>query len=173
MSFDTRIGAYGVIVQENAVLLARWTGSGTPRWTLPGGGLEAWEDAPTAALREITEETGYTVALGRLLGVDSKFIPAERRLHGGKVPLHALRIIYAAVVTGGDLTHELQGSTDEAKWIPLVDVAALDRVDLVDVGLNLYFAEPAAGTGATSQAAGSPEVVARNASAISTGNETQ
>ncbi|MCW2134463.1 NUDIX hydrolase [Arthrobacter sp. VKM Ac-2550] len=159
MSFDTRIGAYGVIVQENAVLLARWTGSGTPRWTLPGGGLEAGEDAPTAALREITEETGYTVELGRLLGVDSKFIPAERRLHGGKVPLHALRIIYAATVTSGDLAHELQGSTDQAKWIQLDDVAALDRVDLVDVGLSLYFAEPAAGTASISQAVRSPGTV--------------
>jgi 8-oxo-dGTP diphosphatase len=173
MSFDTRIGAYGVIVQENAVLLARWTGSGTPRWTLPGGGLEAGEDAPTAALREITEETGYTVELGRLLGVDSKFIPAERRLHGRNVPLHALRIIYAATVTGGDLTHELQGSTDQAKWIPLDEVPALDRVDLVDVGLNLYFAEPAAGPAAVRQAVSSSEAAVQNGSPIRTESETR
>ncbi|NMR29786.1 NUDIX hydrolase [Crystallibacter degradans] len=173
MSFDTRIGAYGVIVQENAVLLARWTGSGTPRWTLPGGGLEAGEDAPTAALREITEETGYTVELGRLLGVDSKFIPAERRLHGGKVPLHALRIIYAATVTSGDLAHELQGSTDQAKWIQLDDVAALDRVDLVDVGLNIYFAEPATGVASISQAVRSPGTVPQYGSQIRTKSEAR
>ena len=173
MSFDTRIGAYGVIVQENAVLLARWTGSGTPRWTLPGGGLEAGEDAPTAALREITEETGYTVELGRLLGVDSKFIPADRRLHGGNVPLHALRIVYAATVTSGDLTHELQGSTDQAKWVPLAEVPALDRVDLVDVGLKLYFAEPVAAPAAVSQAVSSSEAVAQNGSPTRTESETR
>jgi 8-oxo-dGTP diphosphatase len=173
MSFDTRIGAYGVIVQENAVLLARWTGSGTPRWTLPGGGLEAWEDAPSAALREITEETGYTVELGRLLGVDSKFIPADRRLHGANVPLHALRIVYAATVTSGDLTHELQGSTDQAKWVPLDEVPALDRVDLVDVGLKLYFGNPVAAPAAVNQAVSSSEAGAQNGSPTRTESETQ
>jgi 8-oxo-dGTP diphosphatase len=139
MEFDTRVGAYGVIVQDNAVLLARWTEAGTPRWTLPGGGLEFGEDAPAGAVREILEETGYTAALDRLLGVDSKHIPAGRRLRGTR-PLHALRVIYAASITGGELTHELGGSTDQARWVPLDDVPALERVDLVDVGLRPYFA---------------------------------
>jgi 8-oxo-dGTP diphosphatase len=141
MNFDTRVGAYGVIVRDGAVLLARWTESGIPRWTLPGGGLELGEDAPSAAVREIAEETGYIAELGRLLGVDSKFIPAERRLHGAARPLHALRIIYSATVTGGELAHELDGSTDEARWFALEEVAALDRLDLVDEGLRLFVSE--------------------------------
>jgi 8-oxo-dGTP diphosphatase len=139
MEFDTRVGAYGVIIQDNEVLLARWTGAGTPRWTLPGGGLEYGEDAPTGVVREILEETGYTAALDRLLGVDSKHIPAGMRLHGTR-PLHALRVIYAASITGGELAHELNGSTDQARWVPVDEVSALERVDLVDVGLRLYFA---------------------------------
>ncbi|MFD1212617.1 NUDIX hydrolase [Arthrobacter sp. GCM10027362] len=139
MEFDTRVGAYGVIIQDNALLLARWVESGTARWTLPGGGLELGEDAAAGAVREIFEETGYTVSLGRLLGVDSKHIPAERRLRGTR-PLHALRVIYEARITGGELTHELNGSTDQARWVPLDEVPALDRLDLVDVGLRLYFA---------------------------------
>ncbi|NKX49621.1 NUDIX hydrolase [Arthrobacter deserti] len=142
MDFDTRVGAYGVIIQDNALLLARWIESGAPRWTLPGGGLELGEDAPAGAVREILEETGYTASLDRLLGVDSKHIPAERRLHGNR-PLHALRVIYAASITGGELKHELNGSPDQARWVPLDEVAGLDRVDLVDVGLRLYFAQAA------------------------------
>ncbi|EMY35467.1 MutT/NUDIX family phosphohydrolase [Arthrobacter crystallopoietes BAB-32] len=138
MDFDTRVGAYGVIVRDGAILLARWTDSGVPRWTLPGGGLELGEDAPSAAVREIAEETGYTAELDGLLGVDSKFIPAERRLHGRGRPLHALRIIYAATIIGGELTHETAGSTDQACWFGLDEVPALDRVDLVDAGLRLY-----------------------------------
>ncbi|WP_205761265.1 NUDIX hydrolase [Arthrobacter mobilis] len=139
MDFDTRVGAYGVIIQDNALLLTRWTESGVPRWTLPGGGLELGEDAAAGAVREIYEETGYTANLSRLLGVDSKHIPAEHRLRGTR-PLHALRVIYEASITGGELTHELNGSTDEARWVPLDEVPSLERLDLVDVGLRLYFA---------------------------------
>jgi 8-oxo-dGTP diphosphatase len=142
MDFDTRVGAYGVIIRDNALLLARWIEAGAPRWTLPGGGLELGEDAPTGAVREIFEETGYTASLGPLLGVDSKHIPAGRRLRGTR-PLHALRIIYEASITGGELRHEVNGSTDQARWVPLDEVPALDRVDLVDVGLRLHFARVA------------------------------
>lgn len=138
MEFDTRVAAYGVIVAGGAVLLARWTGAGRPRWTLPGGGLEYGEDAAAGAVREIQEETGYSARLEQLLGVDSKHIPAEKRLHGHR-PLHAFRVIYAASVIGGQLTDEADGSTDLARWIPLHEVPSLDRVDLVDLGLGLYF----------------------------------
>ncbi len=38
-------------------------------WVTPGGGLDAGEEPPHAALRELAEETGWTdVALGRELG---------------------------------------------------------------------------------------------------------
>ena len=138
MEFDTRVAAYGVIVAEGAVLLARWTGAGWPRWTLPGGGLEYGEDAETGAVREIREETGYSAELQGLLGVDSKHIPAAKRLHGNR-PLHAFRVIYAASVIDGELKDEADGSTDLARWIPLHRVPSLDRVDLVDLGLRLLF----------------------------------
>jgi len=40
-------------------------------WGLPGGYLEAGESVQQAALREVREETGWTVDLGRLVGVYS------------------------------------------------------------------------------------------------------
>jgi 8-oxo-dGTP diphosphatase len=138
MEFDTRVAAYGVIVADGSVLLARWTGAGWPRWTLPGGGLEYGEDAATGAVREIREETGYSAKLQGLLGVDSKHIPAAKRLHGNR-PLHAFRVIYAASIIDGELKDEADGSTDLARWIPLHQVRSLDRVDLVDLGLRLLF----------------------------------
>ena len=141
--WDTRVGAYAVVVRHDEILLAHWNESGREAWTLPGGGLELGEDAPTAAVREVLEETGYVVELDELLGVDSLQVRPEDRLNGSGRPLHALRIIYRAHPVSGDLVHELAGSTDEAAWIPLADIPNLVRVDLVDKALKLSYQSPA------------------------------
>ncbi|MDN3903858.1 NUDIX hydrolase [Arthrobacter sp. YD2] len=144
--FDVRVGAYAVIIRDGELLLAHWNQYGNSRWTLPGGGLELGEDAPAAAVREVREETGFEVRLGALLGVDSHFIPPGRRMRGEPRLLHGLRIIYAAEITGGALRHETGGSTDQAAWFPLEEVASLDRTELVDAGLRL-FGSPGAHSG--------------------------
>ena len=134
--FLTRVAAYGVIIRDGEILLAHWNAYGTTNWTLPGGGLEFGEDPATAARREILEETGYSVCLERLLGVDNAFYPAGRR--SATRGHHSFRVIYEAQVEGGRLTNETDGTTDEARWFPLDEVPRLQRVKLVDVGLELW-----------------------------------
>lgn len=56
-----------------------------------------------------------------------------------------LRIIYEARVTGGELRNETGGSTDLAAWHPLDAVAGLERVELVDIGLDLWRERPPVG----------------------------
>lgn len=142
--FDTRVGAYAVIIRDGSILLSHWRDHGHSSWTLPGGGLEMREDAPAAVIREVREETGYTVELEELLGVDSIFIPPEHRFPGEDPRLlHALRIIYRARVTSGVLTHEVGGSTDQAAWVPLEQVAELGEAALVQVGLEMAIRTPA------------------------------
>lgn len=143
--FDVRVGAYAVVVRDGKILLAHWNQHGNSAWTLPGGGLEFGEDAPTAAVREVQEETGFRVELQDLLGVDSHFVPPERRMRGEGRMLHALRVIYRARVTVGSLVNEASGSTDEAAWFPLDDVEGLERVGLVDVALKLLASAPGSG----------------------------
>ena len=136
--FDVRIGAYAVIIRDGSILLSHWNDHGYSSWTLPGGGLELREDAPAAVVREVREETGFTVETEELLGVDSIFIPPEHRFPGeNRRLLHALRIIYRARVTSGVLTHELGGSTDRAAWVALDRVADLGPTPLVQVGLKM------------------------------------
>jgi 8-oxo-dGTP pyrophosphatase MutT (NUDIX family) len=131
-----RVAAYCVIVDDGRILLSHWNENGSSGWTLPGGGLDPYEDPADAAVREVFEETGYRAELEDLIGVDSHVIPAENRFHGATEPLQALRIIYRGRVVGGELTNELDGSTDEAAWFPLTEVAELRRVGLVDAGLR-------------------------------------
>ena len=102
-------------------------------WTLPGGGLDHGEDPADAAVREVREETGYAVRLDRLLTVHS----FRMILPDAPVDFHGIQIIYAGTVIGGELRFEVDGSTDMADWHPLVDVPALNRVPLVDVGLSV------------------------------------
>jgi ADP-ribose pyrophosphatase YjhB (NUDIX family) len=127
-----RVAAYVVVGPAADVLLARWTGPRGPEWTLPGGGLDFGEDPADAAVREVREETGYTVRLDRLLFVNS----FRRVLPDAPIDFHAIQIVYAGTVIGGDLCHEVDGSTDMAAWYPRAEVAALTRVPLVDLGLT-------------------------------------
>lgn len=135
---DVRIGAYGVIVRDDAILLSHWNSPAGSGWSLPGGGVEDFELIPDAAIREIREETGYDARLDRLLGIDSFFVAGEDRQDGSGRPLHGLRVIYAASITGGTLTSEVAGSSDEARWVGLTEVPDLDTVELVQIALALW-----------------------------------
>jgi len=134
---DIRVAAYGVILRGDMILLAHWREEDRSGWTLPGGGLEEGEDPADAAIREIFEETGYTAELDELIGIDSIVVPAEDRLHDRSQPLHALRVVYRAEVVGGELTNEADGSTDEARWVRLAEVAKLDTVPLVEIAVRM------------------------------------
>ncbi|WP_120003951.1 NUDIX hydrolase [Nesterenkonia muleiensis] len=139
---DTRIAAYAVITDaEGRMLLPHWHlqdfASG---WTLPGGGLDPGEDPADAAVREVFEESGYHVAIDELLGIDNRIVPGEQRTpSSGRdgIPLQSLRIIYRAHITGGELTVETDGSTDDVAWFTQPEIDELDRVSLVDVARRL------------------------------------
>jgi 8-oxo-dGTP diphosphatase len=136
---DVRVAAYAVITDhDDRVLLAHWNEFGRSGWTMPGGGLEAGEDPQVAVRREVREETGYRVRVDALLGIHSRVIPASERLHPGESsPLHTLRIVYRATVTGGRLRNEQDGSTDRAEWFGLAQIQRLNRVKLVDIALRM------------------------------------
>jgi len=139
--YDSRLAAYAVLVDDRErVLLALWNEVAEPLWTLPGGGVELDETIEAGAVREVREETGYDVELGRVLGVDTIVVAPEERTVDRDRWFRGIRVVYDAVVVGGKLRDEVDGTTDEARWIPLADVPDLARVGLVDVGLRLWAA---------------------------------
>jgi len=142
MSF--RLAAYAVCIEDGRVLLARHVPTaGEYTWTLPGGRVEHAEDPFDAVIREVAEETGCDAVVERLLGVDSRVIPAaESRL--GSVHQN-VGIFYQVRITGGRLRPEPNGEVAESVWTPILDVALLCRSSLVDVGLALARTLPATG----------------------------
>lgn len=111
--------------------------------TLPGGKVEQAEDPFDAVVREVAEETGLDSVVERLLGVDSRVIPAATARRG--VEHQNVGIFYQVRITGGELRPEPNGETAESVWTPTPDVANLRRSGLVDVGLALALTAPATG----------------------------
>ncbi|MCP8967392.1 NUDIX hydrolase [Ectobacillus ponti] len=57
-------GAAAVCIQEGKLLMVRQGAPGeTPLWTVPSGGIEPGETPEECCIREVQEETGYTVAV--------------------------------------------------------------------------------------------------------------
>ncbi len=131
--YDTRLAAYVVIVDDqDRVLLALWNEAEEARWTLPGGGVDLHETPEEGAVREAREETGYDVELGRLLGVDTWLIAPRARITRTDRWHKGVGVVYEAQVVGGELTAEVGGTTDEARWFPRAEVATLRRVRIVE-----------------------------------------
>ncbi|CAG0970369.1 ADP-ribose pyrophosphatase [Myxococcaceae bacterium] len=72
-------------VGSRELLLLRRSDNG--HWCLPGGGIEPGESVVDATRREVREETGFEISLGRLVGIysDPSFMVVEyedgRRVH--------------------------------------------------------------------------------------------
>jgi ADP-ribose pyrophosphatase YjhB (NUDIX family) len=133
----TRVAAYGLVVDDRGqILLVRISPGYTAvgQWTLPGGGLDFGEEPAHGAIRELEEETGYRGEIERLEFVGSWTrgpIPSE-----GWGPFHAIQIVYRMRITGGELRHETDESTDMAAWVPLAEARELPIVDLVQEALD-------------------------------------
>lgn len=131
--WDTRLGAYAVITDDRHRILLTWYNGENPHplWTLPGGGVEFEESLEAAVVREVFEETGFHVTVGRPLFTSTATADVGNR---SPRPFKAVRIAFEAMIVGGDLgTTEVGGSTDEARWIPLAELPDhAPRAQIVD-----------------------------------------
>ena len=132
----TRVAAYGLLTQEDQILLCRISKQFPVmegQWTLPGGGIE-WRESPVdAMIREVKEETGLIVESAGLAGVN------DNRVDVDDIEYHGIRILYHAKIIGGELTAELDGTTDLCDWWSKRDLEQIDLVDLAQYGVDLVF----------------------------------
>ncbi len=108
MAVRVRVAA---IVMEGGQVLLVSTKRGAPGYLVPpGGGLQAGETIPEAAVREVAEESGLTVEVGPLL--------AYRELwHGAK---RTLELYVAACLLPGQAAPTTEGRA--IVWAPCTEL---------------------------------------------------
>jgi mutator protein MutT len=107
-----RAAACAIVLDERGrVLLHRRSDNG--RWALPGGAIEIGETAEQAVVREVFEETGYTVKVMRLVGVYSDPKHTTIRYPDGNVVSY-VAIAFECAVTGG--SPALSDETTAVQW---------------------------------------------------------
>ncbi|MGP9528792.1 MULTISPECIES: NUDIX hydrolase [Micrococcaceae] len=141
-SFDTRLAAYCLVENEGKILLTLWDmrhrdPKFTPRWSLPGGGIDLGEPIIEGAKREVYEETGYAVGELELLDVTTGVIPGAKRYSGEGYPMQTVAVVYKAKLTGGELRHEVNGSTSQAAWFTREEIQKLNCIERVESILRL------------------------------------
>ncbi len=90
-------------------------------WGLPGGVMELDEDLPSAARRELFEETGLEAGPLRLIGVQDD--PVYDVVYPNGDAVHQFVACFSAEVAGGTLKPDL-GETHGAEWLTPDEIAS-------------------------------------------------
>ena len=115
-----RIAARAVILHENKLLIVNaWKGH-TRLWCLPGGGVEDHSSLPANLAREVMEECGLEIKVGKPCLINE--------FHDPKRTFHQVEVFFRCQLVGGDPFGEWtdpEGIVSHRKWVTQNELAAL------------------------------------------------
>lgn len=106
------------------VLLTRRTDNG--RWCLPGGAMDPGESAAECCAREVLEETGLVVRVGRLIGVYST--PHRITEYADGNQKQAVDLVFEADWVGEEL--RVSDEVTEAGFFSRAEMDSMDVMEL-------------------------------------------
>ena len=107
------VHAGGCILNENGEILLQRRGD-CNMWGLPGGTVELEETPQMAAIREVKEETGLDVEIGKLIGIYTDF----NVVCPNGDQFQSILIAYELSIVGGELFCDKE-ETLELNWFEL------------------------------------------------------
>jgi ADP-ribose pyrophosphatase YjhB (NUDIX family) len=130
----------GVLIwRDDEVLLVRHEKGGRSYWLVPGGGVDPGETMAASGARELLEETGYIVEIGRLLLICEAIDPKP----DGR---HIVNAVYAGSVRGGELAVGVgDKALRDARWQPLQALGELEMYPPIGAELLACCQENGAG----------------------------
>jgi 8-oxo-dGTP diphosphatase len=105
--------AVGAVVRrgDEVLLIRRARGTAVGQWSIPGGRLEFGESLKDAVAREVREETGLDVKVGRFLGW-------AERMGDDPAPYHYVILDFAAEPVDAAAVARAGDDADDVAWVP-------------------------------------------------------
>jgi 8-oxo-dGTP diphosphatase len=117
---SVKVAAHGLIKKGDKFLVTKRSASDhymPGLWDIPGGTVEFKEPIIDALNREIIEETGLVVGVGKVLYVYD-FVSDPNR--------HQFQIVYECNYRDGEIV--LSADHDEYRWVSWEEAKALDKI---------------------------------------------
>jgi 8-oxo-dGTP diphosphatase len=105
--------AVGAVVRrgDDVLLIRRARGTAVGQWSIPGGRVEFGEGLKAALAREVREETGLEVRVGRFLGW-------AERMGDDPGPYHYVILDFAAEPVDPAAVPRAGDDADDVAWVP-------------------------------------------------------
>jgi len=118
-----RVGATGIIIENGKVLVVKFDDENGPHYNYPRGGLEEGETLRQTAAREVKEETGADIEVGRLLLIVESAPFEVDYVYG---PTHFLKFFFECKLKSGSVP-KLPETPDPlaiaVEWLPFDSLA--------------------------------------------------